>query len=133
MGKEYSIDCGWHLRRFSLLYEHFAFIDTADYLADSLFIKHEVTVAFGPEYIKEGIHYNIIFCRCRKRDVPRFLKALEELPKKMMICGYADYPQFCKELKAAFMDTHRRMKGGDFLDPNGPLGKTEQTEAKRVS
>lgn len=110
MGKKYDIACGWHLRRFSLLYEHFAFLDTADYLADSLFIKHEVTVAFGDEYISEDTPYRVIFCKCRKRDVQRFLQALEELTNKMIICGYSDYPKYCQKLKQAEEDAMESVK-----------------------
>ena len=32
--------CCWTIEKFSFLYAHFAIIDTADYLADQLFIKH---------------------------------------------------------------------------------------------
>ena len=32
------------LDKFSLLNSHFAFFDTGDYLADNLFIKHQVRV-----------------------------------------------------------------------------------------
>ena len=36
-------------RQFSLLWNHYAFIDVPAYLADQLFIKHKVTVHFGEE------------------------------------------------------------------------------------
>ena len=35
------------LERFSLLYDHYAFIDVPDYYADQMFIQHKVTVRFG--------------------------------------------------------------------------------------
>ena len=38
------------LERFSLRNFYYAFLDTSDYLADGLFIKHQVTVKFLQEY-----------------------------------------------------------------------------------
>lgn len=38
------------LNRFSLLYDHYAFIDVPAYYADQLFIRHQVTVRFGKEF-----------------------------------------------------------------------------------
>jgi len=125
MWREYDIACGWHLRRFSLLNEHFAFIDTTEYLADSLFIKHEVPVVFGHEYQKADTPYRIIFCKCRKRDVPRFLKALKELPKKMAICGHADYSMFCSEVKQAAENNIVQTKRGVYHNTGDPIKETE--------
>lgn len=72
-------------------YAYYVFFDTKDYLADQLFIRHKVRVWFGDEYRKEGSPYVAIFCHVRKRDVPEFLAALEELKNSMLICGYTDY------------------------------------------
>lgn len=133
MGKEYDIACGWHLERFSFRYEYFAFFDTADYLADNLFVKHEVKVDFGPEFERDDSPYKAIFCRCRKRDVSRFLKALEELPNKMMICGYTDYPQFCEKIKHDAIDAMEVIrKGGNRDGTDGSIRKTEQKETEGV-
>ena len=68
------------LERFSLRYLFYAFLDTGDYLADGLFIQHQVTVKFLQEYGHDDSPYLVIFCRIRKRDEAAFLDALEELP-----------------------------------------------------
>lgn len=48
MSFEYD-ECGcWPIEKFSFRYQYFALIDTADYLADQLFIKHM------PQYYHEG-------------------------------------------------------------------------------
>ena len=39
----------WDLGRFLLIYQRFVFLDTEDYLADQLFIRHRVRVRFGDE------------------------------------------------------------------------------------
>lgn len=53
MSLEYNENCCGTLEKFSFLYAHFAMIDTADYLADQLFIKHEVRVRFGGEFVDQ--------------------------------------------------------------------------------
>ena len=85
-------------RQFSLLWAHFAFIDVPAYLADQLFIKHQVTVHFGEEHHHPEANYIIIFCKVRKKDTDRFLAALEELPDKMLICGHLDYEEYCNDI-----------------------------------
>ena len=87
-----------HIDRPSLFYNYFAFLDTDAYLADQLFIKHQVRVHFREEYVRGDSPYRVIFCHVRKRDRARFQAALEELPKKMMLLGYIDYLDVCRAL-----------------------------------
>lgn len=75
----------------SLFYDYFMFFDTTPYLADQLFIRHEVRVWFESEYAKDGSPYLAIFCHVRKKDVPKFLAALEDLKKSMILCGHPHY------------------------------------------
>lgn len=51
MSREYNEFCCWTIEKFSFFHNYFAIIDTADYLADQLFIKHQVRVGFGPEFV----------------------------------------------------------------------------------
>lgn len=78
----------WTIEKFSFRYDYFMFFDTTPYLADQLFIRHQVRVWFDSEYAKEGSPYLAIFCHVRKKDVPKFLAALEDLKKSMMLCGH---------------------------------------------
>ena len=71
------------IERFSLLNAYYAYMDTDAYLADQLFIKHQVRVHFREEYVRDGSPYRVIFCHVRKRDQERFLAALNELPGKI--------------------------------------------------
>ena len=75
----------------SLFYDYFMFFDTTPYLADQLFIRHEVRVWFESEYAKDDSPYLAIFCHVRKKDVPKFLAALEDLKKSMILCGHPHY------------------------------------------
>ena len=98
MEKERNLNY-WTIRKFSLLYSYYAIIDTTDYLADQLFVKNEVRVWFGQEYICPDGPYCVIFCKCRKRDTGAFESAMNELPRKMLLRGHTDYIQFCEGLK----------------------------------
>lgn len=88
------------LERFSLRHLYFAYIDSSDYLADAIFIKHQVRVKFMQEYAHEDSAYRMIFCRIGKKDSESFLTALAELPNKMMICGHPDYISECQRIMA---------------------------------
>lgn len=65
----------------SLFYDYFMFFDTTPYLADQLFIRHEVRVWFDSEYAKEGSPYLAIFCHVRKRTFRSSLQ-LSKISKK---------------------------------------------------
>lgn len=70
----------------------FAYMDTADiYRADELFRKYRIRVKFKREWQSPDNRYRIVFCSVPKKQVPLFEKAMEELPKRMMILGYNDY------------------------------------------
>lgn len=96
------------LERRSLSHRFYAYLDSGDYLADGLFIKHQVCVKFLQEYGKDGFSYLMVFCRIRKRDEVAFLNALRELPNKMLLCGHPDYlaqcQQFIKKIEATKED-----------------------------
>ena len=100
-----------HIDRLSLFYSYFVFLDTDAYLADQLFIKHQVRVNFHGEYVRGDSPYRAIFCHVRKRDRERFQAALEELPKKMMLLGYIDYLDVCRAL---WDKCQQQRKGGEF-------------------
>lgn len=86
------------IERFSLLNAYYAYMDTDAYLADQLFIKHQVRVHFREEYARDDSPYRVIFCHVRKQDQERFLAALKELPDKMMLLGYTDYLDACRAI-----------------------------------
>ena len=72
-------------------YRYFMYFDKEPYLADQLFIKREIRVWYDEEYKRSDSPYNAIMCHVKKKDVPAFLDALEELKKSMLICGQVDY------------------------------------------
>lgn len=86
-----------NLDRFPILYNHYVFVDTSDYLADQLFIRHKVRVHFGEEMEHPEFPYIFIFCKVRKKNRQRFLDALQEMSDKMMLLRHLDYDAFCEE------------------------------------
>ncbi|HWP79043.1 MAG TPA: hypothetical protein VN446_00220 [Candidatus Acidoferrum sp.] len=96
--QKYILKNYWTLVKFSLFHRHYAYIDTADYLADGLFIKHKVPVKFLQALQSPDSPYCVILCKVRKRDEGLFLVALAELPNKMLLLGYADYADFCGKI-----------------------------------
>lgn len=85
----------WRLRSRSLFFSSYVFLDTREYLADQLFIQHQVDAYFGPEYQKPGEPFRMLFCKIRKKDETRFLQALSELSHKMLLLGHTDYEAYC--------------------------------------
>ena len=81
----------------SLLYEQYAYIDVPDYFADPIMDKHGVKVKYLDEYVDVVTGYVVVCCRVRKWQPSRFLAALAELPKKMLLCGYPDYEEYCEK------------------------------------
>ena len=115
----------WTISKFSfgsLFYDYFVFFDTKPYLADQLFIRHEVRVWFDQEYAKEDSPYLSIFCHVRKKDVPKFLAALEDLKKSMIICGHSYY----EEVISSYMDKMEKMRGALHSNENDADQETEQ-------
>lgn len=80
----------------SLINDTYVFVDTPEYLADQLFIKHKVRVNFNKGEMKRpGGPYVVVFCTVRKKDTDRFLAAMDELPNKMLLLGHDDYTEYC--------------------------------------
>ena len=101
----------WTLGRFSLRFSFYAIIDTEDYRADQHFIREQVWVRFGHEFISPDSPYRVIFCKCRKKDAEAFERALDALPNKMLLCGHRDYITYYENLKRKMEQA--RDYGGD--------------------
>jgi hypothetical protein len=109
----------WHqmLNRFSFFNTYFAFLDTENYLADGLFIKHQVRIYFGDEFVKPDFPYRIIFCHVRKWDKERFHAAMSELPNKMLLCGNVDYLDACTHVRERILNI--KNERGDSCGADG--------------
>lgn len=77
------------MKKFSMLYFWYAFLDTEDYMANQLFVENKVRVRFRKEFARE--RYRVIFCKVRKKDEKSFLETLQKLRRKAILSGYVDY------------------------------------------
>lgn len=122
------------LNRFSLLYDHYAFIDVPAYYADQIFIRHQVTVRIGKEYRHPDQPYVVIFCKVRKQYRNRFLSALSDLNRKMILCGYPGYQDFCASFIASMSSGARTLREKRCKPHEScPLGETKQTRSESAS
>ena len=110
----------WKLKRFSLFYSYFAYLDTDEYLADMLFHDHEVRVHYGAEYARKDSPYLMIFCKVRKRNEDAFIAALEELPNRMLLLGHTDYLNYWDHLVE---EVEKSMGGDEMYEPDGVAEK----------
>lgn len=75
----------------------YAYMDASDvYRADDLFRKHRIRIRFKREWQSPEGRYRMVFCSIPKKQVALFEKAMEELPKRMMLLGYDDYEEIWK-------------------------------------
>lgn len=114
------------LKRVSLLYDHYVFVDVPEYYADQLFIRRGVRVRFGLEFKHPDQPYVVIFCKVRKRDRNEFLAALSELDSKMILCGYTGYSEFCNDFMAQMNEGAKVLQEKKCKrDETHPIGETE--------
>ena len=114
----------WAIEKFSLRFAYFAFFDTTPYLADQLFIKHEVRVWFDKEFAREESPYIVVLCHVHKGDVPQFLAALGDFKKSMMLCGH---PEYQSEI-SKFMDDAEKTERAVDHDEDNTDYKAEQEQ-----
>ena len=75
----------------------YAYIDTVDRLADSLFEQEGITVRKVQEFENKVNYYTLVICKVLPWHREGFLKALDKLPDKMCLLGFRDYDEFCRE------------------------------------
>ena len=82
----------------SLLYNYYAYIDTEDFLADSIFIQEKLRVFFGKTGRKQDSQYVVVLCKVCKWDAEKFVRAIEKLHNKMLLLGHKECLNFFAEL-----------------------------------
>lgn len=113
----------WSIEKFSLRYAYFVFFDTVPYLADQLFIRHRVRVWFDREYAKKDSPYIAVLCHVRKKDVPQFLDALEDLKKSMLLCGHPDYVTEIRSLMETICSGRKELRNNINFTPMAKRSK----------
>lgn len=83
--------------------QEYAYFDLPEYYADNLLRQRKLKVKIICEMEKDDAPYNVIFCSVPKKETSSFEAAMDELEKKMLVCGYTDYPDYCSE----FLKNHK--------------------------
>lgn len=117
------------LRKLSLRYNYFLFFDTAEYLADQLFIKQMIQVWFDMECEKKGSPFRAILCHVKKKDTAKFLAALDALKDKMILCGYPEYEAEVQKMMCYLEEA----KGDADTNENDTARETEQAGTAEIS
>ena len=82
----------------SLLYNYYAYIDTEDFLADSIFIQEKLRVFFGKTGRKKSSQYVVVLCKVWKWDAEKFVYAMEKLHNKILLFEHKECLNFFSEL-----------------------------------
>ena len=108
-------------------WKRYLYLDTEDFLLGSLLTREQVKVKFETCLMRDNEKYRMVMMKVQKRDETKFMKALEELPGKMLLCGYRDYETHGGELLAeleelirADMEAHGKIRL--------PMGGTARVE-----
>lgn len=117
------------LRKLSLRYNYFLFFDTAEHLADQLFIKQMIQVWFDMEREKKGSPFRVILCHVKKKDTTKFLAALDALKDKMILCGYPEYEAEVQKMMCYL----EKAKGDADTNENDTARETEQAGTAEIS
>ena len=76
----------------------FFYFDVPDYKADDIFLEKGLYPRFFEEMSKDDSEYVLIRCRVKRRDRHKFVEAMNELARKMLLTGYPDYLDHAKEI-----------------------------------
>ena len=86
------------IERKSLLYNYYAYIDTEDFLADSIFIQEKLRVFFGKTGRKQDSQYVVVLCKVWKWDAEKFVRAMGIFYNKLLLLGHGESVNFFEEL-----------------------------------
>ena len=82
----------------SLLFNYYAYIDTEEYLADSIFIQEKLKVFFGKTGRKQVSRYVVVLCKVWKWDAEKFVHAMGTFYNKLLLLGHEECVNFFEEL-----------------------------------
>ena len=81
----------------SLFSRTFVYFDKEPYYSDDIFERNNIRVRIEPMETGD-FPYHIIFAKVAKKDVNKFIKSMDDLKKKMLICGNPDYVNVCDQM-----------------------------------
>lgn len=69
----------------------FLYFDVPEYKGDQIFVEHGITPRFYEEWVMDGTPFVFIRCRVSRKDKHKFIAAMSELTKKMLLTGFETY------------------------------------------
>ena len=88
-------------------WERYVYLDTDEFLARSLFVRHMIRVKVEGVMTRENEEYRLVALKVLKKDEALFLQAMEELKGKMLLFGHRDYESHGGELMGITQDLIR--------------------------
>jgi len=108
--------------------EHYVYLDTEEFLARSLFVRHLIHYQIEGTMVHQDEKYRLYSVKVLKKDEQKFLRAMEELKGKMLLFGHTDYISRGGELMGITRDLFR-----EEAEQTGrielPIGVTIRTKA----
>ena len=97
-------------------WENYVYLDTEEFLAKSLIVRHMIRVKVESVMGRENEKYKLVALKVLRKDEEKFRGAMEELKGKMLLFGHRDY------------DSH----GGELIELTRAMIRNEAAETGRV-
>ena len=76
----------------------FAYVDIYPYRADAIFARNGLPVRFYRKHLERPHStYVVVFAKVRRKDVRKFADSMADLERALIMEGFSDYPEFCRE------------------------------------
>ena len=87
------------------------YLDTEEHHGIGPLYQHRVRLKYSHEMTRPDEKYCLVFLRVLKKDLEKFIAAMEDLKNKMLICGHTDYETHGGELMDELEENLRRKAG----------------------
>lgn len=106
----------------------FLYFDVPEYKADQIFVEHGITPRFYEEWAMDGTPFVFIRCRVSRKDKHKFIMAMAELTKKMLLTGFETYDDASTDFFNRLTDELTNMSELTFSDID--VGEYERLKAR---
>ena len=81
---------------------YYFYLDKEPYIADGIFVNHELNVHFKKEFEMPGTEYHIVTCLVSRKKAAEFEQCMFELHRLSLLNGRDDYVDACGKLSWLF-------------------------------
>ena len=94
-------------------YKQVMYIDTQDFLADTIFEQKSLQIKFSNHWgSKDYPEYLCIHAKVLKKDIPKFKECMNQLRTNQLVCGHKDYDKAVDKIMTTIIggtnDRHTR-------------------------